>query len=109
TNIKNIPTKIKSRKEKSPKSDEEKEEIKKQRTWELRRNFTTFLSKLLVVIVFPFKIIYGIFSWIANRLRKQDTNPRQAFEEAVAHAALVSMYNELYNKLVKQDHVFTTY
>jgi hypothetical protein len=109
TNVKNIPNKIKSKREKSPKSKEEKEEIKKQRNWEIRRKIITFFSKLLVVLVFPFKIIYGIFNWFATQLRKQETNPRQAFEEAVAHAALVSMYNELYNKLVKQDHVFTTY
>ncbi|MFV2013973.1 MAG: hypothetical protein ACC656_00960, partial [Candidatus Heimdallarchaeota archaeon] len=107
--VRNIPSKLKSRKEKTPKSKEEKDEIKQQRNWEIRRKITTIFSKLLVVIIFPFKIIIGIFAWIFRRLRKHETNPRQAFEEAVAHAALVSMYNELYKKLVIQDHVFTTY
>lgn len=107
--IKKIPSNIKSKREKTPKSEEEKEEIKQQRNWEIRRKINSVFSKLLIVLVFPFKIIFGVFSWIVQKFRKQETNPRQAFEEAVAHAALVSMYNELYKKLVIQDHVFTTY
>ena len=106
--IHNIPNKIKEKRQNKP-TGEEKEEIKKQRNWEIRRKIKLFFSKLAVVLIFPLKIIFGVINWISHRLRKKETNPRQAFEEAVAHSALVAMYVELYKKLVIQDHVSTTY
>ncbi len=109
TSFLDLPVKLKEKRQRKPKTGEEKEEIKKQRNWEMQRKIKVFFSKLAVVLIFPFKIVFGIIAWIIRRLRKKETNPRQAFEEAVAHAALVAMYGELYKKLVIQDHVFTTY
>ena len=103
-----MPSKLKSKRKKK-KTDDEKTEEKKQRNWQLRRKITIGFSKFLQVLWFPFKLIIGTGKWIYGKFKPEEVNPRQAFEEAVAHAALVSMYNELYKKLVMQDHVFTTY
>lgn len=105
SNLKNIPSKLKSKRDRPPKTKEEKE----QRNWELRRKFRKVLSMIWEVIVFPIVIILGIGKWLWKRISGQESTAREMFEEAVAHAALISMYNELYRKLVMQDHVSTAY
>jgi hypothetical protein len=105
SSISQIPTKVKSWKTRPPKTKEEKA----QKTWEIRRKFRKLLSMIWEVIVFPVVVLIGISRWIWTRASGKERNPREMFEEAVAHAALISMYDELYKKLVMQDHVSTAY
>lgn len=107
--LKGIPAKIRKTRQKKPKSKEEKQEVKKKRQWKIRRKLTVTMYKIAEVFWFPFKILIGLGRFVYTKLRPSEASPRDQFEEAVAHAALVAMYGELYNKLVKQDHVTTAF
>jgi hypothetical protein len=100
-----LPSKIREFRTRGPKTDKEKE----QRNWEIRRKLRRVISMIWEVLVFPIVILMGISKWLWKRLSKQERGVREMFEEAIAHAALVSMYDELYKKLVMQDHVTTGY
>ncbi|MCY3412585.1 MAG: hypothetical protein INQ03_13180 [Candidatus Heimdallarchaeota archaeon] len=103
-----IPANIRaSRAEKKElKKDEEKvEEMKEERNFQIKAILITIVSKVWQVIVFPIKIIIGIILWPVKKFRGEEENKREQFEEAVSHAALVSMYEELYKQLIMQTNI----
>ncbi len=105
THLVNIPKKMREKRQRPPKTKEEKQ----QRNWEVQRKIRKVLSMIWEVIIFPVVIILGVSKWLYKRFSGKERSAREMFEEAVAHAALVSMYDELYRKLVMQDHVSTGY
>lgn len=102
-----VPNKVKNmfKSKKVEKTIEEKEEEKIQRNWQLKRILKVVISKIWEVIIFPFTVLFGLFKWFSAKFQDNEENTRQLFEEAVSHAALVSMYEELYKKLVLQSHL----
>lgn len=73
-------------------------------------NFVIRVFKTIVdFVVLPFKILFKIFNWIIIKLKGGSLDNRQKLAEELSHAALVSMYNELYSRLVMQTNVSTAY
>jgi hypothetical protein len=93
-----LPDKMREKREKK-KKDKTKVE-KTQRNWAIRRKTKRLFSMIWEVVIFPFMIIWNIFKWIYKKF-----TPSVQLEEAVSHAALVAMYNQLYDHLVLQTHV----
>ncbi|MDH5404156.1 MAG: hypothetical protein OEZ01_02215 [Candidatus Heimdallarchaeota archaeon] len=93
----NKPEKVKETKTK---------EQKMQRNWQIGRKFKRLVSMIWEVVIFPVLIILNVLKWIYHKIRGVDES-KETFEEEIAHAALVSMYDELYKKLVMQTHLST--
>lgn len=98
-----------SEKSKKKKSRKKTKEEKAQRNWQVQRKFKKLFSMISEVVIFPFMILFNLSKWIISLFSKSEANARELFEEAVSHAALVSMYEELYKKLVMQTHLSTGY
>ena len=96
-----VPKKVFRKKTKS-----EKKEIKLERRRKFRTNLKNWLRKLIIVIIFPFRLLWGSINWIWGKILPKELDPKKAFEQAISHTALVSMYNELYRKLVLQENIF---
>lgn len=91
------------------KAKKKTKEEKAQRNWQVQRTIKKLFSMIWEVLIFPFMIIFNLSKWIISLFSKTEPNARELFEEAVSHAALVSMYEELYKKLVMQTHLSTGY
>jgi len=101
-----LPEKFQKFREKPDKTDAEK----KQRNWELRRKFRRLLGMIWEVLAFPFIVLFNAIKWVIRKFGPdEEKNPRESFEEAVAHTALVAIYDELFKRLVMQTHVSTGY
>lgn len=87
---------------KKEKEKKVKDKNKTQRNWQIQRKIKRLFSMIWEVIVFPLNVLLGIAKWGYKSMRPQTRSAREQFEETVSHAALVSMYSELYDKLVKQ-------
>lgn len=96
-----VPAKVFRKKSKS-----EKKERKLERRRKFKINLNIWLRKLLIVIIFPFKLLWGSMRWVYGKILPKELDPKKAFEQAISHTALVSMYNELYRKLVLQENIF---
>jgi hypothetical protein len=90
-------------------SDKEKTEQREQRNWQILRAIKRIFGMIWEVLIFPVMLVINIIKWTYRRVVADESDPREKFEEAVAHAALVSMYDELYKRLVMQTHVSTAY
>ncbi len=74
-------------------------------SWKLKRFIKKLFSMIWEVAVFPFTLLFGLLKWIWKKLHTQQRDARELFEEAVSHKALVSMYQNLYEKLVMQTDI----
>ena len=92
---------VKREKKKAEKTKKEKT----QRNWALRRKTMRLFSMIWEVIAFPFMLLWNILKWIYKLFTPSVHDARSQLEEAVSHAALVAMYNELFDHLVLQTHV----
>ena len=102
-----LPNKLKREKKEVPEQEEETE--KKQRNWELTRKIKRFGAMLWEVLAFPFIVTFKTIRLIYRKNVVDEENPREGFEEAVAHAALVSIYDSLFQNLVMQTQVSSGY
>ncbi|MHA2504209.1 MAG: hypothetical protein ACXAE3_15225 [Candidatus Kariarchaeaceae archaeon] len=106
--IDQLPSKLKKeRKERTPEIVEERKE---KRLWNIKNKFIKLVGWIWQVISFPFMVIYKSGRWIARRFVQTDSEvPTESFEEAVAHTALVAIYDELFKRLVMQQGVSMAY
>ncbi len=101
--IKSRPARVAEKKR--LKKERKSKEDRAQRNWQIKRTIQSIFNKIWEVIIFPFTILIGLSKWIMAKFQEGEQNTRQQFEEAVSHAALVSMYKELYKKLVIQTNL----
>lgn len=88
---------------------EEVEEVKERRSINILTSLRKMVKLIWDVVVFPFMLIYYIIRWVYKRVFIREPNRRDDFEKAISHAALVSMYDELFKRLVMQTHVSSAY
>ena len=58
------------------------------------------------VLVFPLEVLYKLII-IYYKILNNDIDAKDGFDEAVAHVALVSIYDKLFQNLVMQSNVTT--
>ena len=59
------------------------------------------------VLVFPLEVLYKLMMKIYYKILNNDIDAKDGFDEAVAHVALVSIYDKLFQNLVMQSNVTT--
>lgn len=64
---------------------------------------------LIDFIILPFKILIRLSRWMYLKAKGENIDARAKMAEDLGHAALVSMYNELYLRLVQQSHVSSAF
>jgi len=74
-------------------------------------SFIKIIVKILAmtsrVLVFPLEVLYKLIMKIYYKILNNDIDPKDGFDEAVAHVALVSIYDKLFQNLVMQSNVTT--
>ena len=67
----------------------------------------SFLRILWRLLAFPIKSTYYILRRLTHKLRGGELDKKTKLEIEITQAALVSIYDELFNRLVKQDYIAT--
>ncbi|RMG36708.1 MAG: hypothetical protein D6732_07895 [Methanobacteriota archaeon] len=82
---------------------------KKQRRIQIGRIVRQIFVALIEFIILPFKVIFKATRWLVLKLFGKTTEKKETFESEIAHVALVSMYDELFQTLMLSSRMSTGY
>jgi hypothetical protein len=95
-----------------PKKDpnERVEEIEKEpKTLRFKRIIIRVGRGFIEFVILPFKVIVKVINMIVLKIQGKNIDVRNQMAAELGHAALLSMYNELYVRLVQQSHVSSSF